>query len=235
MGREKGNIVKEIVDYLEAHLAEELSLDKIAGELHYSKFYMARIFAERTGITVYKYVQGRRLTEAARELVESDREITDIAYDACYHSQQAFTLAFHRLYGCPPQAYRKRGAFYPKQSKISMCHALCLMTMGRFGAAYSGYMEKSMCLTFFDCIVKPGKYLFVPSALFYVCGGYMKRQWYFLLFIRKSLPVHLTEMIYNLLCVCGIAADSQNAEFVSADAEYDIFFTGCCRHAAHLL
>ncbi|MDE5907172.1 MAG: AraC family transcriptional regulator [Lachnospiraceae bacterium] len=127
MNREKENIVKKIADYVEAHLAEDLSLDKIAEELHYSKFYMARIFAESTGITIYKYVQGRRLTAAARQLVESDRAITDIAYDAHYHSQQAFTLAFRTLYGCPPQNYRKNGVFYPKQTKISMCHSLCLM------------------------------------------------------------------------------------------------------------
>ena len=58
--------VKKVVDYIETHLDDELSLDKIADALNYSKFYVARIFHEETGCTVYKYIQGRRLTLAAQ-------------------------------------------------------------------------------------------------------------------------------------------------------------------------
>ena len=43
-----GNIVKCITDYIEAHLDEDLSLEGIAESLHYSKFYMARMFAQET-------------------------------------------------------------------------------------------------------------------------------------------------------------------------------------------
>lgn len=43
----QNNIVEKVTEYIEAHLEEELSLDKIAGELNYSKFYIARFFAEK--------------------------------------------------------------------------------------------------------------------------------------------------------------------------------------------
>lgn len=118
MGRK--NIVKTIVEYIEEHLGEELSLDKIAEELHYSKFYIEREFAKETGCTVYKYIQGRRLTLAARKLVETREPVSEIAYEAQYNSQQAFCLAFRRLYQCSPQDYRRRGIFYPKQKQIVM-------------------------------------------------------------------------------------------------------------------
>lgn len=114
------DIVKGIVDYIEKHLEEDLSLDKIAGDLNYSKYYIARIFSEKTGVTVYKYIQGRRLTIAAYKLVKTNKSIIEIAYEAHYSSQQAFTLAFNQLYLCSPQAYRKQGFFYPKQSIIDM-------------------------------------------------------------------------------------------------------------------
>lgn len=126
MGKE--DVVKKIADYIESHLTDDLSLSKIAEALHYSKFYMERSFAESTGITIYKYIQGRRLTIAARQLVESDRPITDIAYEAHYNSSQAFTLAFRSLYSCSPQTYRKNGIFYPKQTKISMCRCACMLS-----------------------------------------------------------------------------------------------------------
>lgn len=113
-------VVKKVVDYIETHINEDLALDKIANALNYSKFYIARIFSEETKCTVYKYIQGRRLTLAAQKLVETEQSIVEIAYEAHYDSQQAFTLAFKQLYECTPYIYRKNGVFYPKQSKISM-------------------------------------------------------------------------------------------------------------------
>lgn len=111
-------VVKKIVDYIETHLDKDLSLDKIADALNYSKFYVARVFNEETGGTVYKYIQGRRLTLAAQKLVETRQPIVEIAYEAHYDSQQAFTLAFKHVYECTPRVYRKNGVFYPKQLRI---------------------------------------------------------------------------------------------------------------------
>lgn len=114
-------VLEKLVTYIDQHIEEDLSLDQIAAVLNYSKFYMERIFAERTGCTIYKYIQGRRLTLAAEKLVATKKPIIDIAYEAHYNSQQAFTLAFNRLYQCSPQAYRKKGVFYPKQTRIVLC------------------------------------------------------------------------------------------------------------------
>lgn len=61
-------VVKKVIDYIETHIDEDLSLDKIAGALNYSKFYIARAFNQETKCTIYKYIQGRRLTLAAQSL-----------------------------------------------------------------------------------------------------------------------------------------------------------------------
>lgn len=113
-------VVRLAVAYIEAHLFEEMEIEKIAEELNYSKFYIARAFREYTGGTIYKYIQGRRLTEAARMLVETDIPIIDIAYQIGYQSQQAFTQAFHQVYRYTPQVYRKNQLFYPKQTELIM-------------------------------------------------------------------------------------------------------------------
>lgn len=113
-------VIEKILDYIEQHLNEDLTLEKIAKELNYSKFYLARVFAEKTNCTIYKYIQGRRLTLAARKLVETKKPIVEIAYEAHYNSQQAFTLAFQKLYLCTPQVYRRNGVFYPRQVKINL-------------------------------------------------------------------------------------------------------------------
>lgn len=115
------SITKRILSYIEDNLDKELSLDKIAQELNYSKFYIARTFKNNTGITLYKYIQGRRLDEAARKLTETERPIVEIAFEAGYASQQAFTQAFRLVYIYTPQEYRRAGVFLPKKSRINMC------------------------------------------------------------------------------------------------------------------
>ena len=112
--------MEKIIDYIEEHLEEDLSLDKLAENLNYSKFYIARVFMEKTGTSIYKYIQGRRLTLAAQQLVETKKPIIDIAYEAHYTSQQAFTLAFHQLYLCTQQVYRKNGIFNPMQVRLKV-------------------------------------------------------------------------------------------------------------------
>lgn len=113
-------MTKNILSYVEKHLDSELSLEKIAKELNYSKFYIARVFKEDTGLTLYQYIRSRRLNESARKLVETKRPVIEIAFLAGYGSQQAFTQAFHREYGCTPQEYRRNGIFLPKQNEIKM-------------------------------------------------------------------------------------------------------------------
>lgn len=119
-------LLNKVIDYIENHLEEDLSLDNISRNLNYSKYYIARSFSEKTGITVCEYIRRRRLTLAARKLVETKKPIIDIAYEAGYNSQQAFNLAFHRLYMCTPQTYRKNGIFYPLQTKLCLQNTLLL-------------------------------------------------------------------------------------------------------------
>lgn len=114
------SITKKILLYIENNLDKELSLEKIAKDLSYSKFYMARTFKDNTGTTLYKYIQGRRLDEAARKLAETKQPIVEIAFEAGYSSQQAFTRSFRGTYICTPQQYRRIGIFTPKQGRIHM-------------------------------------------------------------------------------------------------------------------
>ena len=125
------SVTKCILSYVEKHLDRELSLEKIAKELNYSKFYIARVFKDETGMALHQYIRGRRLNESARKLVETKQSIIEIAFAAGYGSQQAFTQAFHHEYGWTPQEYRRNGIFLPRQNEIRMCESskfrLCIV------------------------------------------------------------------------------------------------------------
>ncbi len=86
---DKSEIIKSIIEYIEQQLKcqdKTLSLDEVSDKIGYSKFYLNRIFQEETEITIHQYILERRLTEAAKKLVYTDKQIVDIAYEAGYQS-----------------------------------------------------------------------------------------------------------------------------------------------------
>ena len=119
--KDQKEVVKKVIDYIEKNLEKEINLDNISKNIGYSKFYLNRIFTEHTGITMYKYLQNRRLTVAAEKLVKTDKPIMQIAYEAGYDTQQSFS--FKQIYLYPPKIYRDIGIFMPKQKRISMCYS----------------------------------------------------------------------------------------------------------------
>ena len=122
---EKNDIVMEIVSYIESHLQEKILLDDIAQNMNYSKYYLNRIFSSVVGCTMHKYIQRRRLTEAARLLAETEIPISEISSKACYDSHQAFTLAFRQFYQCTPQTCRSLRFFTPRQEPFVLIHEIC--------------------------------------------------------------------------------------------------------------
>ncbi len=113
-------IVSQTIRYIEEHLNDKLELDGIAAALHYSKFYLHRIFRKTTGLTIHEYVQRRQLSEAAKLLVFSKRPIIEIALISGYESQQAFTGIFKEMYKTTPDVFRKAEVFYPLQLEIHL-------------------------------------------------------------------------------------------------------------------
>ena len=111
-------MTERVLWYIETNLDKDFGLDQIAKELNYSKFYMIRTFKEEIGVTLYQYIRNRRLREAARKLIETKQPIVEIAFEAGYGSQQAFTQAFRRTFQCTPQECRKAGAILSKQEKL---------------------------------------------------------------------------------------------------------------------
>ena len=110
--------IEAVLDYIEFHLDEKLDLEKVSDAVHYSKYYLHRMFTNTVGMTIHDYVQRRQLTEAAKLLIFSSRPIIEIAFFCGYESQQAFSSAFKSMYKVPPVQYRDQGNFYPLQLRF---------------------------------------------------------------------------------------------------------------------
>lgn len=118
MGNRTIDPVQRAVAYIETHLDGKLEWETVAAAVHYSKFYLHRLFTETVGMTPHDYIGRRQLTEAAKQLVFSPRPILDIAYTSGYESQQAFSMAFKAMYKLPPAAYRRQRLYYPLQGNL---------------------------------------------------------------------------------------------------------------------
>lgn len=113
-------ILQFVIEYIEEHISQRISLDEVAKAAGYSKYHLHRMFTAVIGLTMHQYIKRRQLTEAAKSLIFTDEPIIQIALDAGYDSQQAFLLAFKELYKLTPQRFRKLHQYRPIQLKFEM-------------------------------------------------------------------------------------------------------------------
>lgn len=96
------------IEFIEQHLYDKISVHEIAAASHYSTYHFSRIFKALVGDTPKEYLRKRRLTVAAKRLLEEDIRILDLAIDCQFDSQEAFTRAFKDLFNVTPAQYRKQ-------------------------------------------------------------------------------------------------------------------------------
>ncbi|MEL6177770.1 MAG: AraC family transcriptional regulator [Myxococcota bacterium] len=105
---------------IEEHLDETLDLDQLAQSAGLSRYHYHRMFTAMVGEPVMVYVRRRRLTQAAVALLETDRRIIDIALEAQFQSQQAFTRAFKKVFHRPPGVFRSQGQPLPILHRVPL-------------------------------------------------------------------------------------------------------------------
>ena len=91
---------------IEANLLEKLTVEALAGDIHFSKHYYQRIFREIVGDSVMHYVARRKITLAAKELAATNATILEIALKYGYESHEGFTRSFQSIMGVSPSKYR---------------------------------------------------------------------------------------------------------------------------------
>ena len=95
--------------WIDETAAEPVDLERSAARAGLSPFHFLRLFARCVGATPHQYLIRCRLRRAARMLVEPDRSISDIAYDAGFADLSNFVRTFHRAAGMSPRRFRGLG------------------------------------------------------------------------------------------------------------------------------
>ena len=104
----KLELLAEALEYMEQHLQEDLHTEDVAAACYCSKSTIEKLFRQVNHISVRDYVIRRRMTKAARMLVEHpEMNLLDIALTYGYSSNEAFTRVFCQTWNCLPSKYRE--------------------------------------------------------------------------------------------------------------------------------
>jgi AraC family transcriptional regulator len=118
--------IAQVLDYVEDHLQEAITVADMAQAVSYSLYHFCRSFNEATHHTPYDYLMRRRVSEAARALLETDRRILDIAFDYQFNSHETFSRAFKRMLGLQPSQWRRQAQADPGQQVARLMPRLTL-------------------------------------------------------------------------------------------------------------
>lgn len=100
--------LERALDLIEQRLHAPLSLAEIAAAAHLSEFHFARTFRALSGCSVMDYLRRRRLQHAVEFLeAHPGTSVLELALEAGFGSNEAFTRAFRREYGIAPSTYRR--------------------------------------------------------------------------------------------------------------------------------
>jgi AraC-like DNA-binding protein len=107
MKRSQINAIAKAVVYFEANLQEEATISEAAELTGYSLYHFCRLFNAIARYSPFHYLIKRRICEAAKELIDTKKNISRIAFEHEFNSPETFSRAFRRILGMLPQAWRK--------------------------------------------------------------------------------------------------------------------------------
>lgn len=101
------SVVQRAVDYIKKHFREELTLEDVAQAVHFSPYYLSRLFGEELGLSFVNYLTIVRMDEAKRLLLETNWTVSAIAKAVGYQDPSYFTKVFKKMEGQTPTQFRR--------------------------------------------------------------------------------------------------------------------------------
>lgn len=98
----------QVIQYIDRHYNEKITLEQLAKRTHISKSYLTRRFRQFTGETIVNYINKLRVQYAREMLVNSEKNITEIAWAVGFDSPKYFHRVFKKETGESPAAFRRR-------------------------------------------------------------------------------------------------------------------------------
>lgn len=105
---DKINLLKPVLEYIEAHFSEEIKLSGLAEIVGMNQNYFCRFFSSLTQQTPMSYVTHYRIEQAANMLLATEHSVTDVAFRCGFNDTGYFIKIFKARKGCTPRQFRLR-------------------------------------------------------------------------------------------------------------------------------
>ncbi|WP_234572736.1 helix-turn-helix domain-containing protein [Rhodohalobacter sp. 614A] len=99
--------VGKVIIYIEQHLTEDLSLNKLADEIELSKYQLIRGFQKEEGTTPWKFLVHKRI-ENVKKLLEDGMSPGQAAVESGFYDQSHMNKAFREATGQTPKEYQEK-------------------------------------------------------------------------------------------------------------------------------
>ncbi len=103
----KNRPVEQCTTYIDANLKNHITMEQLAKMVGLSTTYFSHLFKTETGYSPREYITNARMNKAKLLLVQTNKSITEIAYEVGYVSGSSFTNIFTDKIGCSPKIFRK--------------------------------------------------------------------------------------------------------------------------------
>jgi AraC family transcriptional regulator len=91
--------LKQAIEYIQAHLGEELSLSAIANTLGMSQYYFCHLFKRSTGLSPHQYLIQQRVERAKHLLAQTEQTIVSVAIERGFANRSHFARCFFNTRG----------------------------------------------------------------------------------------------------------------------------------------
>lgn len=102
----ESSLYEKLLAYIEEHIDETLSLEKLAEQFYVSKYHIAHIFKDNLGISIHQYIMKKRLS-LCQEALLSNENISKIYSSYGFGDYSDFYRAFKKEYGMSPKEFKK--------------------------------------------------------------------------------------------------------------------------------
>lgn len=96
--------VDEILSYINSHIQDDLSLDRLSAHFYLSSSYICRIFKAATGTTINKYITAKRIT-ISKSLLSQGYPVNEVCEACGFNDYSNFLKAFSKAVGVTPKKY----------------------------------------------------------------------------------------------------------------------------------